>query len=284
MRIVIVTGLSGAGKTTALRTLEDIGYYCVDNMPLPLASDLVKLLRETHEDVGAAIAVDARQHVYLDSYGQEIQRLEDAGHAVEVLFLEADDNVLLRRYSETRRKHPLAGDDIREGIRRDRERLAELRDGATVVDTGSFNVHQMRAFVLDRYADQAAHLAVTMMSFGFKYGLPPEADLVFDVRFLPNPHFDPQLKPLTGRDKAVADYVLTSDLGKQLFDKLRGLLEFTLPQFEKEGKSYLTVAVGCTGGRHRSVALVEALKREVGDSWNVSVRHRDVGRGSVGGT
>jgi len=284
MRIVIVTGLSGAGKTTALRTLEDIGYYCVDNMPLPLTSDLAGLLRETHEDVGAAIAVDARQAVYLDSYGQEIQHLADAGHAVEVLFLEADDKVLLRRYSETRRKHPLAGEDIREGIRRDRERLSELRDGATVVNTGSFNVHQMRAFVLERYGQADRHLAVTMMSFGYKYGLPPEADLVFDVRFLPNPHFEPALKPLTGEDKAVADYVLTSDLGQQLFERLRGLLEFTLPQFEREGKSYLTVAIGCTGGRHRSVALVEALSHAVTGDWNVSVRHRDVGRGSVGGT
>jgi len=279
MRIVIVTGLSGGGKTTALRTLEDIGFYCVDNLPLPLASELVGLLRETHEEESAAISVDSRQQEYLDSYRKEISKLKDAGHAVEVLFLEADDKVLLRRYSETRRKHPLAGDDIREGIRRDRESLAELREGAIVVDTGSFNVHQMRAFVLKRYGDRDGNLSVSLMSFGFKYGLPPEADVVFDVRFLKNPYFVPGLREQTGRDEPVAEFVLGSELGAEMFEKLRGLLEFTLPQFQREGKSYLTVAVGCTGGRHRSVAMVEALKKTVSDDWKVSVRHRDLGRG-----
>lgn len=280
MRIVIVTGLSGAGKTTALRTLEDIGYYCVDNLPLPLATELVNLLRETYSTGSAAISVDSRQAAYLDSYRQEISRLQDAGHIIEVLFLEAEDKVLLRRFSETRRKHPLAGDDIREGIRRDRERLAELRDGAIIVDTGGFNVHQMRSFVLQRYGEKEGHLAVTMLSFGYKYGLPPEADLVFDVRFLPNPYFEAALRELTGRDGPVAEYVLGSESGKQIFEKLRELLELTLPQFEREGKSYLTVAIGCTGGRHRSVALVEALRKSVAGDWKISIRHRDLGRGA----
>lgn len=281
MFIVIVTGLSGAGKSTALRALEDVQFFCTDNLPLPLITDLVAKLEPCGiHDI--AVSVDARQHMFLDSYREVVTKLRAAGHRVEVLFLEAHDEVLLRRYSETRRRHPLAGDELSDGVHHDREILAELREDAAIIDTGNLTVHQLRALVHSRFAWASDGMAVTLQSFGYKYGLPPDSDLVFDVRFLPNPHFVPELKPGDGRDQDVSDYVIDTEAGQALVGQLETFLRYALPNFASEGKLYLTVAVGCTGGRHRSVAVVEELRRRLGDDWGMVVRHRDVGRLGTG--
>lgn len=277
MQIVIVTGLSGAGKSTALRALEDIEFFCVDNIPVPLATQLVDHLAHEDDKDKLAIAIDSRQRKHLGAWQSELAKLRGAGHRLEVMFLDASDEVLLRRFSETRRRHPLSGDDLLEGIRRDRELMSELRPGAAVVDTSNLNMHQLKAIIQDRYGG-TGKLAVTLVSFGFKHGLPLEFNLVFDVRFLANPYFEPSLTHLDGRDPEVAKFVFGAD-GLELTRQVEGLLRFTLPHFQKEGKLYVTICVGCTGGRHRSVAIVEELRRRLGAEWDILVRHRDVERG-----
>jgi UPF0042 nucleotide-binding protein len=279
VQIVIVTGLSGAGKSTALRALEDIEFTCVDNIPVPLVTQMVDHLAHEGDRDKLAIAIDARQRKNLPAWHETIQKLRGSGHRLEVMFLDATDEALLRRFSETRRRHPLSGDDLSEGIRRDREVMQDLRDGAAIVDTTNLNMHQLKAIIQDRYGG-TGKLAVTFVSFGFKHGLPLEFNLVFDVRFLPNPYFEPALTHLDGRDPEVAKFVLgpeNSD-GSELVQKVEGLLRFQLPLFQKEGKLYVTVCVGCTGGRHRSVAVVEELRRRLGSEWDILVRHRDVER------
>jgi UPF0042 nucleotide-binding protein len=277
MQIVIVTGLSGAGKSTALRALEDIEFTCVDNIPVPLVVQMVDHLAHEGDRDKLAIAIDARQRKNLTAWADTIAKLRGAGHRLEVMFLDASDEALLRRFSETRRRHPLSGDDLSEGVRRDREVMQDLRDGAAIVDTTNLNMHQLKAIIQDRYGGDGK-LAVTLVSFGFKHGLPLEFNLVFDVRFLPNPYFEPSLTHLDGRDPSVAKFVLGPDStdGKQLVEQVEQLLRTQLPLFQQEGKLYVTVAVGCTGGRHRSVAVVEELRRRLGDEWDILVRHRDV--------
>jgi RNase adapter protein RapZ len=277
MQIVIVTGLSGAGKSTALRALEDIEFTCVDNIPVPLVTSMVEHLAHEGDRDKLAIAIDARQRRSLAAWQQTIKALRSSGHRLEVMFLDASDEVLLRRFSETRRRHPLSGDDVLDGIRRDRELMAEMRHGAAIVDTTNLNTHQLKSIIQDRYGG-TGKLAVTFVSFGFKHGLPLEFNLVFDVRFLPNPYFEPALTHLDGRDPDCSKFVLGPD-GAELVRQVEGLLRFTLPQMEKEGKLYVTVAVGCTGGRHRSVAVVEELRRRLAGEWDILVRHRDVERG-----
>jgi RNase adapter protein RapZ len=280
MRIVVVTGMSGAGKSTALRALEDVGFFCIDNLPLPLLPAVVDTMHGNGVDA-VAFVVDSRQHQFLVEYRRQIGRLRAAGHQVEVLFLDADDAILIRRFSETRRRHPLAGDDLPSGIAHDRELLAELREDArnAIVDTAELNVHQLKGIIQERFGRREGNLAVTMLSFGFKHGLPKEADVVMDVRFLPNPYFVEELSGRDGRDPAVSGFVLDSEEGGQLVAHLEQMLRFALPQFEREGKLYLTIAIGCTGGRHRSVAVVEELGRRLGGDWDLVVRHRDLGRG-----
>jgi len=277
MLIVMVTGLSGAGKSTALRALEDGQFFCVDNLPLPLVPELAGLMASRGIE-HVAVSVDARQHMFLDSYRDIVVRLRAEGHRVEVLFLEAPDDVLLRRYSETRRRHPLSGDELSDGIDRDRETLAQMREDAAVINTGNLNVHELKALVSERFARTEGTMAVTLQSFGYKHGLPPDSDLVFDVRFLPNPYFVSELSAGDGRDARVAEFVLGSAQGGELVDHLERFLRFSLPNFAREGKLYLTVAVGCTGGRHRSVAVVEELSKRLGREWDLVVRHRDLNR------
>ena len=277
MQIVIVTGLSGAGKSTALRALEDIEFTCVDNIPVPLVAQMVDHLAHEGDRDKLAIAIDARQRRALSAWQQTITKLRSSGHRLEVMFLDASDAVLLRRFSETRRRHPLSGDDVLDGIRRDRELMAEMRHGAAIVDTSNLNTHQLKAIIQDRYGG-TGKLAVTFVSFGFKHGLPLEFNLVFDVRFLPNPYFEPALTHLDGRDPDVARFVFGPD-GSELVRQVESLLRFALPQFQKEGKLYVTVCVGCTGGRHRSVAVVEELRKRLAGEWDILVRHRDVERG-----
>jgi UPF0042 nucleotide-binding protein len=277
MQIVIVTGLSGAGKSTALRALEDIEFFCVDNIPMPLVGSMIEHLAHDGDRDKVAIAIDSRQRRNLIAWPETLAKLRGAGHRLEVMFLDATDEVLLRRFSETRRRHPLSGDDLIDGVRRDREVMAELRNGAAVVDTTNMNMHQLKSIIQDRYGG-TGRLAVTLVSFGFKHGLPLEFNLVFDVRFLQNPYFEPTLTHLDGRDPEVAKFVLGPD-GLELVRQVEGLLRFTLPHFQKEGKLYVTIAVGCTGGRHRSVTIVEELRRRLGGEWDILVRHRDVERG-----
>ncbi len=278
MHIVIVTGVSGAGKSTALRALEDIEFYCVDNMPLPFLGQLVEHMAMEGDCDKLAVAIDSRQKRHLPEWQGSLGALRGAGHRLEVMFLDASDQVLMRRFSETRRRHPLSGDDLPDGVRRDREITVDLRQGAAVIDTSNLNMHQLKAIIQDRYG-RAGKLAVTLVSFGFKHGLPIEFNCVFDVRFLPNPHFEPALAHLDGRDPGVTKFVCASPEGTELLSHVEGLLRFALPQFQREGKLYVTIAVGCTGGRHRSVALVEELRRRLGDEWDILVRHRDVDRG-----
>ncbi|MBL9042071.1 MAG: RNase adapter RapZ [Myxococcales bacterium] len=279
MNILVVTGVSGGGKSTALRALEDVGYYCVDNLPLPLLPQFVLLLGKTGQKQ-AALVIDAREGEFLSGFHQEMRELRAAGHSLEILFLDAPDDVLLRRFSETRRRHPIHGDDLRAAIAHERRELRPLREEAhTVVDTGALNVHQLKGVIQERYGRLGQPLTLTLLSFGYKYGLPVEADLVLDVRFLPNPYFIPELSSQTGLQEPVAHYVLSQPDAQTFVSKAQGLIEFYLPRAQREGKSYVTVAIGCTGGRHRSVAVVADLFNRLGTRYQITVRHRELGRG-----
>src|SRR5215470_17158493 len=227
MRIIIVTGVSGAGKSTALRALEDAGYFCVDNLPLPLMGRFVELLSGSGETEQAAVGVDAREGEFLESSREVFAALRREGHQLEALFLDADDDVLVRRFSETRRRHPLSGDDLREGIAREREILRSLREEASAyVDTGNLNVHQLKGVIHERYRRSSDVLAVTLLSFGFKHGLPAEADMVLDVRFLPNPYFVEALSAATGEEEAVRDFVLDNPDAHEFLERAETLIEF----------------------------------------------------------
>lgn len=281
LHIVVVTGMSGAGRSSALRVLEDLGYFCVDNLPPALAPQLVKLLEGELTRVG--FGIDVRTGSFLEGAEEVIRQLGERGHDTEVIFLDCKDDVLVARFSETRRPHPLAeGGDVLEGIRAERERLAALRQLARhTIDTTESSVHDLRRSLIDYIARGGSRpkMTVRVVSFGFKYGLPVDADLVFDLRFLPNPHFVKELRPRTGLDAAVADYVMTTEPAKELMADVSTLLEHTLPRYEREGKAYLTIGIGCTGGRHRSVAFAEELGRWLrGIEQDVVTAHRDVER------
>ncbi len=280
---VVVTGLSGSGKSTALRVFEDLGFYCVDNLPVALLPRFVQLWESSREEVHrVALGIDARERLFLGGFRSAFDEVRRAGVRVEVMYLEASDEVLLRRFSETRRPHPAAPTGtVDEGIRRERDALRELRELADrIVDTSALTVHELRAALRDMVTTaDAPTMTISLVSFGYKYGLPTDADLAFDCRFLPNPFFVDELRPKTGLDAAVADYVLDRADTREFLDRVHDLLRFTLPRYQHEGKSYLTIAVGCTGGRHRSVTLVEALRRRLeSDGVRVLVRHRDVER------
>jgi UPF0042 nucleotide-binding protein len=285
VRVIVVTGVSGAGKSTALRALEDLDFYCVDNLPVPLLPSFIELLaaRPNHspgdQPAQAAIVADAREGEFLANHREVFKRLEQAGHDIEILYLDAAEEVLVRRFSETRRRHPLSGDDLRDGILREREILRPLREDAdAVVDTGNLNVHQLKGVVQERYRRSAEKLSVTLLSFGFRHGLPVEADFVFDVRSLPNPYFVEGLSAGTGEDEAVAAFVFSHPEARQVVGKMIELLDVVVPLAEEEGKAYLVIAVGCTGGRHRSVAVVRELQKRLKGGRTFSVRHRDLER------
>lgn len=279
LHVVVITGMSGAGRSSALRVLEDLGYFCVDNLPPPLAPDLVKLIEGDFSRVG--LGVDVRTGAFLEPASKTLDELAQLGHDTEVIFLDCNDDVLVRRFSETRRPHPLAPDgDVIEGIRAERERLASLRTRAKhVIDTTTSSVHDLRRSLIDYIARGGSRptLAIRVVSFGFKYGLPVDADLVFDLRFLPNPHFVDHLRPKTGLDAEVSVYVLGAEETTELLGDLKPLLAHTIPRYEREGKAYLTIAIGCTGGRHRSVAVTEELGRWLREEGHDAVTaHRDV--------
>jgi len=285
MRILIITGLSGSGKSTAVRALEDEGFFCLDNLPVTLFPTFIELVDNSKErvrDVG--LVMDIRGRDFLKGYEKIIQEIGETGHSVEILFLDATDEVLIRRFSETRRRHPaLEGGSVSEGIRFEREQLAGLRRIATtLIDTSELNVHQLKELIIARIKGEqgAREMTVQLQSFGYRFGIPLEADMVMDVRFLPNPHFIPELKGFSGLDPKVASFVLEKKETVDFLEKFRDMMEFLLPFYRREGKSYLTISIGCTGGRHRSVAIVEALREFfAGKKVNVKVTHRDMEKG-----
>jgi len=284
--IVVVTGLSGAGKSTAIKVFEDLGYYCVDNLPPVLLPKIVEVVSEARgEGARIAMGVDVRGKEFLPDLSRVLEELREGKSAVHVLFLDAADEALVRRFSETRRRHPIAArEGAKEAIRREREILSPLREMAdAVIDTSAFTVHQLRDAVVRRYRREGAGgLQVNVISFGYRYGLPGEADMVLDVRFLPNPNFVPALKRHTGMDRRVREFVLRARPTRMFLRRAAELLLFLLPLYRKEGKAYFTLGVGCTGGRHRSVAVAEALGEILGKKDGAAVVvHRDLSRSSL---
>lgn len=297
--VVVVSGLSGAGKSQALHALEDLGFFCVDNLPTLLAPQAVALC-ERGEMTRVALGIDVRVRAFLGEVGNVLQLLEAGGQRdLHVLFLDASDETLLHRFSETRRPHPLSAEAgasgsegalaVLDGVRVERERLAPLRARATrVIDTTNTSVHELRRILVAHFGPASRggpRMVTRIVSFGFKYGTPVDADVVLDVRFLDNPYFVPDLKPMTGLDPPVASYVLGAADTREFLRHTRGLLEYVVPRYEREGKSYLTIAIGCTGGRHRSVAIAEALGRDLSATVGASIRvlHRDIHRGQTVG-
>jgi len=280
LEIVVVTGMSGAGRSTALRLLEDLGYFCVDNIPPALIGQLIELLQDSEELPRVGIGVDVRTGRFLEGAAEALDALIQGGHAVETIFLESQDEALVRRFSETRRSHPLApGGNLLQAIQRERERVAPLRARAGfIIDTTGISVHELRRILVEHLSrgTRRTRMVTRIVSFGFKFGLPVDADLVFDLRYLANPHFVPNLRPKSGLEADVASFVLDTDDARELLADLGPMLMRLLPRYEREGKTYLTVALGCTGGRHRSVAVAEALGKILGQSAEVRVEHRDM--------
>jgi len=284
LEFVILTGLSGAGKSQALDSFEDAGYFCVDNLPPELVPTLVDLFRREGSKVDrVAIVSDVRGGVYFEQTEHLLDELRERGVDYTLIFLEASNEALVRRFKESRRRHPLAGGgSVIDDIREERRRLAGLRERAhVVIDTSASNIHELNARL---NADVIRHgrrssIVFAIVSFGYKYGIPIDADLLFDVRFLPNPHYDLRLRPLTGLDAEVRDYVLASSGTEEYLERLFALLDFLFPRYAAEGKAHLTIGVGCTGGRHRSVAIAEAIaERYQKQGYYTVARHRDVAR------
>jgi UPF0042 nucleotide-binding protein len=280
---VLITGFSGAGKSQAMAAFEDAGYFCVDNLPPEMIASLAELFAHEGSKVErAAVVCDVRGGEYFEGIVRVLEQLEERGLRHRVLFLDASEDVLLQRYKETRRRHPLANSgQVSGAIQAEKALLEPLRGLADVViDTTDLSAARLRKIVVDKMLPQGTRgkLAVTLLTFGFKHGAPGEADLLFDVRFLPNPHYEDELRELTGRDRPVIDYVMNSDGIDEFYDRLVPLLDYLLPAYAREGKAHLTIGVGCTGGRHRSVVIAERIARDIAerDDYLVDVVHRDV--------
>lgn len=283
MRCVIVTGMSGAGKSTALKMLEDMGYFCVDNLPVPLIPKMAELLSVPGTEINkAALGVDIRSGQNFYELKKILKELDRSGTRFEILYLESSDDVLIKRYKETRRFHPLSGKDgrVEEGIKEERKRLKFLRERADyLIDSSHMLTRELRAELSKIFVENKEYknLYISVLSFGFKYGIPADADLVFDVRFLPNPYYIDELKPLTGNDKPIKEYVMGFDIAHQFLEKLTDMIEFLIPNYILEGKNRLVIAIGCTGGRHRSVTLANELyNRLEGGEYGIKIDHRDI--------
>ena len=287
MRFVVVTGMSGGGRSTALKMLEDIGFYCVDNLPVSLIDKFVELISNQGEEINkVGLGVDVRAGQFFEEAADVLAKLKESGYNLEILFMDADEKSLIKRYKETRRAHPLALEGrIEDGVRKEKEILTRIRSMADyVIDTSNLLTRELKQ-ELDRiFVGNEAYnsLMVTVMSFGFKYGIPVDADLVFDVRFLPNPFYLEELKQKTGNDKEVQDYVMGFEEAGVFLEKLEDMMQFLIPNYIKEGKNRLVVAVGCTGGKHRSVTLANFLYSAMKNKGNygITLYHRDVGHGS----
>jgi len=281
-KIVIISGLSGSGKSTAIKALEDVGFFCVDNLPVVLLPKFLELRTGSDSEISKlALVMDIREKHFVSTYSDVLDRLGKQGYRFEILFLEASEEMLLRRYSETRMQHPLAkGGSLLEAIHNEREQLEGLKGIADkVIDTSHYNVHELKAVILGHVLKgiQTGHVEVHLLSFGYKYGIPHDADLVIDVRFLPNPYFVPELKALDGTSPKVQTFVKRWDETQIFLKKYLDLLDYLIPLYEKEGKSYLTVAVGCTGGRHRSVVIADEIFEYLNKKTDhISLVHRDI--------
>ena len=283
MRFVIVTGLSGAGKTQAIRNLEDLGYFCVDNLPPTLIPKFAEACYNTDGRIDKiALVIDIRGGKFFDDLFVSLKHLKETGYKYEILFLEASDEVLIKRFKESRRKHPLAPDGrLLNGILMERNRLREVKDRAdNIIDTSKLATRELREEITKIYSEEGqveTQLIITVLSFGFKYGIPVDSDLAFDVRFLPNPYYIPELKKYSGNDKPVSDYVMSFKETQDFIDKLEDMLQFLIPNYLKEGKRQLIVSIGCTGGRHRSVTIANAIYNKLKDSGHkVNIDHRDI--------
>lgn len=282
LTIIIITGLAGSGKSTAMAALEDAGFYCVDNMPVALLPKFLQLPIESNTEIaGIALVMDLREKGFLSKYGRVFESLQKKGHKFEILFLEAKEDILVQRYSATRRQHPLSqGKSLLEGIRAERQQLEDLRAVSDIIiDTSSYNVHELKAKILDiaRKSKKSVSMRIQVVSFGFKNGVPLDADLVIDVRFLVNPYFVAELKHLDGENDKIKDFILSHKDTQTFLNKYLDLLDYLIPMYEKEGKAYLTVAVGCTGGRHRSVTIARIIYDHIRKTRNqAEIVHRDI--------
>jgi UPF0042 nucleotide-binding protein len=282
LRVVIISGLSGSGKSTALKALEDIGFYCVDNMPVVLLPKFLEIQSDPAKQIDqVAMVMDLREKSFLEKYPRVFNRLRQQGYRIEVIFIDANDEILLHRFSETRRVHPVSvKGSVMEGIRLEREMLFPLKEMADwVIDTSSLNVHQLKDAVQRAFlaSSDKKRLIVNVVSFGYRYGLPADADVVFDVRFLPNPHFIEELKPHDGHHSGVRDYVMATDEAKGFIQRLFDLMDFIVPLYEREGKARINIALGCTGGHHRSVVMANQLGGYFSEKdYLVNITHRDI--------
>jgi UPF0042 nucleotide-binding protein len=282
LKLVVITGLSGAGKSHALKCFEDVGYFCVDNLPPALLPTFVELCHQQGGEIkNVALGIDIRERVFFADLTGILQRIKDLGHSVELLFLEARDAVLVRRFSESRRPHPLLPElPVLEGVRFEKERLAEIRSHADrIIDTSNLSVHDLRDLLSRHFSEEQAarRLTISIVTFGYKFGVPYDIDMLFDVRFLRNPYFVPDLKPLTGEDPRVRSYVLEDPDAKGFLDRLENFFTFLIPLFERERRSYLNVGIGCTGGRHRSVVIAKRLQERFSSTGrHVTLSHRDL--------
>jgi UPF0042 nucleotide-binding protein len=283
VRLVIISGPSGSGKSTAIKVLEDLNFFCVDNLPVVLLPKFMELSSQSAEITKVAVVVDVREREFLKEFPSVLNMMRGSGYHAELIYLEASDDKLLRRFSETRRRHPLEeGDSSLQGIKREREMLAAVKMSASkIIDTSDYNAHQLKDVMKDYFSGptQYEKMLVHLVSFSYRYGIPSDADMIMDVRFLPNPYFVEELKDLDGRDSRVKEFVLNKEETKEFLARFDNLLAFLIPSYWKEGKTYLTIAIGCTGGKHRSVAIVDFLADKI--SWERCVlkkRHRDIER------
>lgn len=280
INLLIITGMSGAGKTVAVQSLEDLGFFCVDNLPPVLIPKFAELVQQSGGSIErVALVIDLRGREFFEDLSQTIDRLNEMdGLSFHILYLDANDQTLVSRYKETRRRHPLASNGSPlDGIHAERRLLQELKGWAhQIIDTSQMKPTQLREKIINQYGQQGSPLTINLQSFGFKYGSPIDADLMFDVRFLPNPHYVDELRPKTGKDSDVADYVMCHKDTKEFLDKLTDFLAYTLPHYQREGKSQLVIGIGCTGGKHRSVAIVEHLAKTFGQDFTVRTSHRDI--------
>lgn len=282
LEFIFLTGLSGAGKSTALKAFEDLGFFCIDNLPSILLPTFVELCQQSSEEFRkVAIGIDIREGTFLKNFPNIYKKLKESQYNCKLIFFDASDEVLVKRYIETRRPHPLAfNKPVIEGVIEEKKRLEKIKELADqIIDTTNFSVHDLRSYITQLYPEskEEQRILINIISFGYKFGIPYEADLVFDVRFLPNPFFVPELKNLSGNDSAVMNFVLSKEITKDFIEHLKTFLSFLIPQYVKEGKKYLTIAFGCTGGKHRSVCIAEVIQKYLfNENYIVELRHRDI--------